>query len=273
MRAIILAAGEGTRLRPYTLDRPKCLVELAGKPLLTHQAEALDAAGVDEIVVVTGCRAEQIIAMGYDTRHNPDYAHTNMVASLMCGADLLDGSDDVVIAYADLLYEPGVIEALCACGEAICTTVDRSWLRLWRLRMDDPLHDAETLKLDPAGNILELGKKPGSYDDIEGQYMGLIKIRADYAPRFVDFHNNLNPDRLYDGRDVPNMFMTTFLQLLIDHGQPIRSVPVDGGWLEVDTASDLELYRRLQGEDRLREYWRIPENQLIAPESASDKRT
>ena len=60
MRAIILAAGEGTRLRPHTLDRPKCLVELAGKSLLEHQVSSLRANGIDSITVVTGYRASMI---------------------------------------------------------------------------------------------------------------------------------------------------------------------------------------------------------------------
>ena len=257
MRAIILAAGEGVRLRPYTLDRPKCLVELAGKPLLAHQAKALSTAGVGEIHMVTGYRADSIEAMGHRTRHNPCYARTNMVASLMCAADLLDGSADVVIAYADIVYEPRLIEALRTCDAPICTTVDRSWLRLWRLRMDDPLSDAETLKLDAAGNILELGRKPRSRADVEGQYMGLIKVRADFAPELVACHRQLNPDGRYDGRDLANMYMTSFLQCLIDRGRPIRAVPVDGGWLEVDSASDLELYRRMHRDGRLGSYCRL----------------
>ena len=257
MRAIILAAGEGVRLRPYTLDCPKCLVELVGKPLLVHQAETLNAAGVGEIHVVTGYHADRVEAMGYRTRHNPDYARTNMVASLMCAANLLDGSADVVIAYADIVYEPRLIRALCACDAPICTIVDRSWLRLWRLRMDDPLSDAETLKLDAVGNILELGRKPRSYDDVEGQYMGLIKVRGDFAPEIVACHRQLNPEGRCEGKDLANMDMTSFLQCLIDRQRPIRSVPVDGGWLEVDSASDLELYRRMHRDGRLGHYCRF----------------
>ena len=91
MRAIILAAGEGTRLRPHTLDRPKCLVPLAGRPLLAWQADALRRAGVSDITVVTGYRADQVAALGFATVHNDRFRETNMVASLMCARALLDG--------------------------------------------------------------------------------------------------------------------------------------------------------------------------------------
>ena len=65
MRAVVLAAGEGTRLRPYTLDRPKCLVPLAGRPLLEWQTTALRRAGIDDVTILTGYRAEQVAALGY----------------------------------------------------------------------------------------------------------------------------------------------------------------------------------------------------------------
>lgn len=264
MRAIILAAGEGIRLRPHTLDRPKCLVSLAGRPLLTHQIEALTSAGIDRITIVTGHRADRVVALGYPTRHNPDYARTNMVASLMCAADLLDGRDDVLIAYGDVVYEPQVVEALWGCSEPIGVAVNTAWLKLWQFRMDDPLSDAETLKLDGEGNIIELGKRARSYDDVQGQYMGLVKVRADFALELVEIHRQLDPDQLYDSKDLPNMYMTSFLQHLIDLGIPVRAVPVDGGWLEVDSTTDLRVYDRLASEGRLDEFCRIGRAMVVA---------
>lgn len=257
MRAILLAAGEGTRLRPHTLTRPKCMVELGGAPLLSHQLAALAAAGVYDVTIVTGYRAEKIVALGYPTIHNPRYAQTNMVASLMCAAPLLDGGDDVLVAYADLVYERRVVEALLDCKAPLATTVDRAWRRLWELRLEDPLDDAETLRLDPRSHVLELGKKPGSVDEIEGQYMGLTKLRRDFAPEVVERYRRLDPDAIYDGKSLENLYMTSFLQHLIDSGCPLQAVLVEGGWLEVDSVDDLEIYRRLDREGRLDDYCRL----------------
>lgn len=258
MRAIILAAGEGTRLRPHTLDRPKCLVELAGRPLLAYQMASLEAAGIHDIAIVTGYRADQLIPYGRPTRHNDEYASTNMVASLMAATDLLDGTDDVLIAYADIVYEPRVVAELCRSREPMCTTVDRQWLRLWRLRNEDPLLDAETLKLNARGDIVELGRKPRSLADIQAQYMGLILARAEVARTLPLVYSNLDPEATYDGKPKPRMYMTSFLQWLIDHGQPVHAVPVDGGWFEVDSVSDLELYEDLHARGRLGEFCHLP---------------
>src|SRR4029079_2764055 len=208
MRAIVLAAGEGTRLRPHTLDRPKCLVPLAGRPLLAWQADALRRGRVGDITVVTGYRADQVAALGFATVHNDRFRETNMVASAMSARALFDGSDDVAICYGDLVYEARHIEALAACTAPIAVTVDRDWRNLWALRMSDPLQDAETLRIDDNGDVRELGRKPSSYDEIEGQYMGLIGVRAAFAGELVDAYDALDPAGPYDGRNRDNMYMT-----------------------------------------------------------------
>ncbi len=255
MRVVILAAGSGTRLRPYTDDRPKCMVEIGGKALIEHQLDVLDRIGGFDVSIVTGYRADQLDRFGRPTFHNPRYDETNMVTSLMCARELLDGADDVLILYADIAYERRVLEELIACPAPFSTAVNTKWYELWRLRMDDPLNDAETLKLDGNGDIVELGKKPRSLDDVEGQYMGLIKVSRELCADLLRVYDGLDPSGVYDGKDLPNMYMTSFLQEMIDTGHPLRAVLVDGGWLEVDTREDLEEYRRMLAEGRLVEHW------------------
>lgn len=249
-RAVVLAAGEGTRLRPLTEDRPKCLVELAGRPLLAWQLTALGAAGIDDVTIVTGYRADQI-AGGSRRVHNPRFAETNMVASLMCARDAFDGTDDVVIAYGDIVYEPRLVTALTGARSDVAIVMDRAWARLWELRMEDPLADAETLRLDPDGYLVELGRTPRTRADIEGQYVGLILVRARAGAEWCDRYDALDPEGPYEGRDRDHMFMTAYLQLLIDAGVRVDAVPVDGGWLEVDTLEDLAAYETLRDRGEL----------------------
>ena len=239
MKAIILAAGQGTRLRPLTNDRPKCLVELAGKPLLEHQLSVLRNAGISDIHVVGGYRAEQLKRPGLTLHINEHYAKTNMVSTLFCASAVMTGEDDLIISYGDIVYEPRVLDALMNCDAPIVLAVDREWKRYWAARMNNPLADAETLKLSNVNQIVELGKKPGSYDDIQGQYTGLIKIRADKVPRLLETWQAMDRDAIYDGKDYDNMYMTSFLQHLIDSGWEARAALIDNGWAEVDCEADL----------------------------------
>lgn len=252
MRTIILAAGEGTRLRPYTADRPKCMVELGGRPLLHWQLASLRQCGVTgQIVVVGGYRIEGLDAPGATVVRNPDYASTNMVATLMCARDHIIPGEDLLIAYGDIVYEPQVLRALLAADAPAALTADREWRRLWAIRMDDPLSDAETFKIGADGAILELGKKPRSYDEVQGQYMGLIRVRGDRVAAFLAHYDAMDRQARYDGRDFRNMFMTSFLQSLIDAGWPVHACLVDNGWIEIDTAEELERYRAMHADGTL----------------------
>ena len=239
MKVIILAAGQGTRLRPLTNDRPKCMVELQGKPLLDHQLEVLSAAGITDLHVVTGYLADRIERPGLQKHFNPEYASTNMVRTLFCAADLMTGDEDILITYGDVVYTEQVLRSLMSCDAPICLGVDQNWREYWQARMDDPLQDAETLRLEDGNRIVELGKKPTSYDQIEGQYMGLIKIRADHVLKFKAFWEGLDRNATYDGKDFDNMFMTSLLQTLIDAGWDVRAAFTRNGWMEVDAPEDL----------------------------------
>ena len=245
MKAIILAAGQGTRLRPYTADRPKCLVELAGKTLLAHQTRALEAAAVSDITVVTGYRHELIGDLGLQSVHNPRYAQTNMVVSMMCAAHLFEGDSDLLVVYGDLVFEPRVIRKLLDSKRDFATTVDDDWLALWKLRAEDPLGDAETLRISPQGDILELGNRPRSLEEIDSQYVGLIKFSAGFAPQVERHYRALRADPACDPGSLDQMYMTSFLQQLIDRGHALQAVRIRSGWLEVDSVADLELYNRM----------------------------
>ena len=239
MIAIILAAGQGTRLRPLTDHKPKCLVELAGKPLLEHQLDTLHACGINDIHIVGGYLAEQLRDYDITLHLNPRYAETNMVNTLFAAEALMTGDTDLVIAYGDIVYETRVLRAVLDCDAPIAIAVDREWYRYWSARMEDPLSDAETLKLTDGNRITEIGKKPRSIDDIQGQYTGLIKVRAGHVRQFSDVWHAMDRNAVYDGKDFDNMYMTSFLQYLIGRDWDVRAAFIENGWAEVDHQDDI----------------------------------
>ena len=251
-KALILAAGQGSRLRPLTNTRPKCLVELDGKSLLSHQIKTLNSLMIDDIHVVTGYLARKIEDLGFDTSHNEKYDKTNMVYSLFCAIDFLKScNEDLIIAYGDIIYEKKNLDALLKSEHCISCMIDKNWLKLWSLRNENPLDDAETLVVDSFDRIIEIGKKPINYDKIHGQYTGLIKIKAEAIPKLIAFYKKLSKQVSYDGQDFNNMYMTSFLQEIINSGMEIYAVFVLGGWLEVDSVTDIEVYENLLKSNKL----------------------
>lgn len=252
MRVIILAAGQGTRLRPYTNDRPKCMVELNGKPLLHYQLEVLESANIrtEQIALVGGYLQDKLNAPGVRIYTNERYAETNMVTTLFCAEEFMRPGEDLLIAYGDIVYEPNVLKTLLDTEGEIVLAADKEWRRLWSLRMEEPLKDAETFKME-GGRVIELGKKPKGYDEIQAQYMGLIKIRGDHVQHFINFFHAMDKHSTYDGKNYDNMYMTSLIQAMIDIGWKICPALISNGWLEIDSASELELYENLCQKGRL----------------------
>ena len=112
MKAIVLGAGQGTRLRPLTNNSPKCMVPIFGKPILAYQIAAFHLVGIRELNVVTGYKSEAIQFDCLEKHKNERFEHTNMVYSLFCAADIMDGHDDIIISYGDILFEPSVLQKL-----------------------------------------------------------------------------------------------------------------------------------------------------------------
>lgn len=257
-KAIILAAGFGSRLMPLTSDRPKGMVALMGLPILVRQIAVLRAGGVEDISIVGGYRAECLDALGLPIIANPVYDSTNMVESLMRARALFDGKDDVIMAYGDIVYEPRVLATLLQAQGEIVVTADLGWERLWSARMEDYSSDVESFRLRADGSMAELGKRPGSLAEVEAQYIGLVRFPAACHAALLAFYDGLDRTARYDGQPFPKMYMTSFIQKLIDCGWDVRPALIENGWLEVDTVEDLDRYEALAATGGLDPVCRLP---------------
>lgn len=249
-RALILAAGRGSRMGALTAERPKCFVPLFGKPLLEWQMEALRDAGVEQIAIVTGYMAEQFQGRGDALFHNPRWAETNMVSTLACASAWLEAGP-CVVSYADILYHPRHVRALLDTNSDLALTYDLLWNGLWGLRFDNPLSDAETFRVDGKNHLTEIGGRPRSLEEVQGQYMGLLKFAPAGWRKVKAFLDSLSP------RERAKLDMTSLLRRLLETSNEIEAVPVRGEWCEVDSEQDWQLYQsRLSSLDPWSHDWR-----------------
>ncbi|MBI4665272.1 MAG: phosphocholine cytidylyltransferase family protein [Nitrospinae bacterium] len=235
-----------------TVDTPKCLASIGGKPMLQWQMAALREAGIGKISIVTGYKREKLEAYAGDSvgfYHNPRWAETNMVSSLVTASSVLSG-DGCVVSYSDIVYHPSVIKTLIAAEGDVCVTYDTQWLELWGIRFPDPLEDAETFR-EEGGRLREIGGKPASLEQIEGQYMGLLKFTPAGWRGVSGALAALPEDRR------GKMDMTSLLSHLLRLGIPVETVAVRGRWLEVDSVGDIIAYeKKLAGADTFSHDWR-----------------
>ena len=232
-------AGEGKRLRPYTLDRPKCMVEIDGISLIDRQLSVLKAEGLDNIVMVGGYKSEMLKRESVKLKLNPRYYETNMVWTMFCAEEELEGG--VIVSYGDIVYSTGILQALLKSKADIAVTIDKEWESYWKERNENPLNDAETLKLRDDGTISAIGQKPKSLSEIEGQYMGLMKFSAEGIKQIKQIFNTAVKTGGLLGKPVENSYMTDLLQAVIDTDSLVTAVPVHGEWVEVDNANDMNL--------------------------------
>ena len=253
---LILAAGMGSRLGDLTEDIPKALVSFLGKPLIEYQIKTLNSLGIERIAIATGYCSEKIDNLGYPTYFNQYFKDTNMVESLFSSMEFFSNIEtDLLISYGDIIYQKKNLNAVLNCKNDVSVMVDEKWNELWSKRNESVIEDAETLKIDKDGYIVELGKKPKSIDSIDGQYTGLIFIKKNKIKDLIEFYKNMDREKIYDGKTFKNMFMTSFLQSLINFGWKIKATKVQNGWLEVDTIKDLEIYSKLYDDGVLSTLW------------------
>lgn len=254
MKVIILAAGQGTRLRPFTDQKPKCLVEVYGKSILDYQLDVIKAVGIPEnnIVILCGYKEEVLRERYKQTQiqyiYNPEYESTNMVYTLMCAKSILEQEDQVIISYGDIFYDLSVFKKILDASDPFNVIVDKGWLSYWQERFEHPLDDAESLQIDEEGNIKSIGQKVTTLEEIQAQYIGLMKFRGEALRKIIAYYDKvkeLNNDNIVTNlRTYRKMYMTDLLQALIGDNEKIKAVEIERHWYEVDSAEDITIAER-----------------------------
>lgn len=244
MKAIILAAGEGSRLRPLTDEKPKCLVEISGKPALQWQLETFNDLGISDISIVTGYKNSAFETYSLKKYYNASFADTNMIYSLFTAQQ--EFNDDLIISYGDIIFNKKVLSGLLDSEGDIVIASDREWRSYWESRYDNPLVDAETFVDDGKGNVISLGKKAASYEQIMGQYIGLIKCTLKGIRILSEVYQNCLNDHASSqnawnsGRPLAKAYMTDMLNFIASEGL-LKYSEIRRGWFEIDNFRDLKV--------------------------------
>ncbi len=239
MRALILAAGRGSRMEGLSEDRPKCLVAFEGKPLIERQIAALRRGGAGTVGVVRGYRADMIDFPGLSYFANGRWAETNMVMSLAAAASWLR-SGPVIVSYADIFYRSELVRKLADAPGELVISYDRDWRRLWTRRFADPMADAETFRTNAAGELVEIGGKTARIEDIEGQYMGLLKFTPS-AWCAIEMQLSSLDASVRDRLDMTGLLR----RLLAAKTISISTIGTSGQWGEIDQPGDIALYQEM----------------------------
>ncbi len=233
MKAVILAAGMASRLRPLTEHTPKCLLSIGERPLLQRSMDALIQGGIKDFVIVTGYlheMIEQFVAKTYGDSINVEFIHnelydsTNNIYSLWLARPAVDGKDFLLLD-SDLLYDPAIIRQVMECSAANVLTLIRHEL------------GEEEMKVvcDAQGTIKEISKAC-SPSAAAGESLGIEKIGTSYS---TALYKEL--EQMMNNEHLENKFYELAFERLIPQGHSYKVVDVTEFFsCELDTVEDFE---------------------------------
>ncbi|MEH6696362.1 MAG: phosphocholine cytidylyltransferase family protein [Hyphomonas sp.] len=238
-KAVILAAGRGSRLGVRTENCPKALVQVSGKSLLDRALESLSSAGISEVIIVAGYLSEQLAPYTPILIENKEWESAGIFTSALA-ADAWLSEGDTIICYSDIFYSSEVVRSLCGSPYDIAIAYDPNAVDLWRQRFEDPLSDIENFQYDRStSTLLAVGGRVSSLSDVEGQFMGLLKVTSHGWEQLRAAAASL-PD--FVRRDLD---FTTLLSIMLENGHTIGVVQNTKAWGEVDHEADLLIYEKM----------------------------
>mgnify|MGYP002399355951 CR=1 FL=1 len=236
-RAIVLAASRGNRLARLTQDRPKCMLDLRGEPLLRRLVRSLKSAGIQNVTVVAGYKPETIDLDGIRKVINENYASTGELASLATALDDLEG--DCLITYGDILVRDFIVTQMMRSPRDITIMVDAGtpsknadkgttydYVSCSAPFTDDPL-DVMPVTLRQISKTI---------DPVEasGEWIGMVRFSERGSQAVRAELEAMREDGILDQAS-----MLDLLTRLIERGMPIHVDYVAGHWLNVNDAFDL----------------------------------
>lgn len=237
MKALILSAGQGSRLLPLTAETPKCLLPIGPLSLIEWQLQSLAACGVDEVVVVTGYGSDQVgetLArwqrpdFAIRTVFNPFFNVADNLASCWLARHEMDG--DFLIVNGDTLFEPDVLKTVLASPMApITITIDRK-----------PCYDSDDMKVELDGDRLLAVGKALSADVTNGESIGMLLFRENGPALFADMLDQF--------MHTPEGLKTWYLRVIdrLAKTGAVMAASIEGkAWGEVDFIEDLERARQM----------------------------
>lgn len=241
-KAIIIAAGLGSRLKSYTENLPKCMLKFGDKTLLERQIEAYRNCGINNISVIRGYKKEKINYEDLRYYENPDFENNNILNSLFYAEEELNGN--VIVAYSDILFEASVVRRLLESQADISIVVDIDWRGYYDGRKEHPIEEAENVIFNANNEVLKIGKILTEKDDVHGEFIGMLKFTPRGAEIFKKhFHRakEIYWDKPYQRAAIfQKAYITDIIQDMADLGVPVHCVIIERGWKEIDTVEDYQ---------------------------------
>ena len=239
-KALIIAAGLGSRLKKHTENLPKCMLDFGGKTLLQRQLDSYKKCGIKDISLIRGYKKEKINYKGIKYFENKDYKENNILNSIFYGEKVINGN--IIISYSDILFDSSVVQRTLDSNHDISVTVDIDWRGYYVGRKDHPISEAENVIFNSNNEVQKIGKINKGSEEIHGEFIGMIKLSNRGTEIFKEHFHRLK--KIYwnkpfqRAKTFQKAYLTDFIQELVDIGIKVHCVIIESGWKEIDTVED-----------------------------------
>ena len=239
-KALIIAAGLGSRLKKHTENLPKCMLDFGGKTLLQRQIDAYNKNNIKDISLIRGYKKEKINYKGLRYFENKDYKNNNILNSIFYAEKIINGN--IIISYSDILFDPIVVQRTIESNHDISVVVDIDWRGYYVGRKDHPISEAENVIFNSNNEVEKIGKINTGNEDVHGEFIGMIKLSNRGAETFKEHFHRLK--KIYWNKPFQRAqifqkaYLTDFIQELVDIGIKVHCVIIESGWKEIDTVED-----------------------------------
>ncbi len=240
IKALIIAAGLGSRLKNHTENLPKCMLDFGGKTLLQRQIDSYKKCGVKDISLIRGYKKEKINYKGINYFENTDYKNNNILNSIFYAEKVINGN--IIISYSDILFDSSVVERTLNSDHDISVVVDIDWRGYYVGRKDHPISEAENVIFNSNNDVEKIGKISTGNEEVHGEFIGMIKLSNRGTEIFKEHFHRLK--KIYwnkpfqRAKTFQNAYLTDFIQELVDIGIKVHCVIIESGWKEIDTVED-----------------------------------
>ena len=242
LKAIILAAGIGSRLGMLTNDKPKCMLKLFGETLIERQIKIFRSYNINDITIVTGHKGELIDIPDINYIKNKNYETTNMNESLFCA--LKPSSDPILVTYSDIIFEQKIIQQMLEFTGDIGLAVNLNWKKYYQNRNMHPLSEAENVLVEN-GKILQIRKNISKSLENQqiGEFLGIMMLSSEHVKILLERYSYLKKNHVgafHNSSSLSNAYITDMLQEIINCGVAVNPIFTEGKWCEIDTPEDLK---------------------------------
>ena len=237
----------GSRLRPLTNDKPKCMIKLFNETLIERQIKIFHSCNINDITIVTGYRSEIIDIPNVNYVKNENYETTNMNESLFCALE--PSNSPVLVTYSDIVFEQKIIQQMLEITDGIRLAVNLNWKKYYQNRKNHPLSEAENVLVENE-RILQIRKNISKslQNQQIGEFLGIMMLSSDHVKILLERYSYLKKNHIgtfHNSSSLSNAYITDMLQEIINCDINVNPVFTEGRWFEIDTPEDLKNAEKL----------------------------